>query len=145
MFYLNLSAQPEWTGLGHGVDVLLAPLTTAMFNAARADPQLAEVAEDAAPNARALALAKALAHRAVLDWNGVGDADGNPILPSLEAISSLLDLYPFFEAFNGKYVAKGLLLSAEGNGSAPSPNGTSAVAMDTARPAPADALPAPNA
>ena len=124
--------------------MLLAPLTTAIFNDARADPQLAEVADDAAPNARALALAKALGQRAVLDWNGVGDADGNPILPSLEAISALLDLYPFFDAFNDKYAAKGLLLSAEGNGSAPSPNGTSAVAMDIAQPVLADVQPAPN-
>ena len=81
------------------------------------------------------AFAKALARRAVLAWDGIGDADGNPIDPSPEAIDALLDVWPIFEAFQLTYVSKGLLLEQEKNASALSPNGPSAGASDTATPA----------
>ena len=80
----------------------------------------------------ALAFAKALARVAILDWEGVGDANSQPIDPSPEAIDALLDLWPLFEAFQTGYVAKGLLLEQEKNASAPLPNGSSAGAMGTA-------------
>ena len=92
---------------------------------------------------QAIALAKAIAERVILEWEGVGDADGEPIEPSPEAIDALLDVYPIWEAFQIGYVAKGLLVVAEKNASAPSPNGTSAGATDTAPPAPDDAPSAP--
>ena len=40
-----------------------------------------------------MVFAKALARRAVLAWEGVGDADGKPIDPSPEAIDALLDIW----------------------------------------------------
>ena len=61
--------------------------------------------------------------------------DGNPIDPSPEAIDALLDIWPIFEAFQLTYVSKGLLLEQEKNVSAPLPNGPSAGASDTAKPA----------
>ena len=51
---------------------------------------------------------------------------------SPEAAAALIDVWPLFEAFQGGYVAKGLLLDAEKNASAPSPTGTSAGATPTA-------------
>jgi hypothetical protein len=93
--------------------------------------------EDASDEERAVAFAKALARRAVLAWEGIGDADGKPIDPSPEAIDALLDVWPIFEAFQLTYVSKGLLLEQEKNASALSPNGPSAGATDTAKPAPA--------
>ena len=78
---------------------------------------------------------KALARRAVLDWEGVGNADGNVIAPGPEAIDALLDIWPIFEAFQLVYVSKGLLLEQEKNVSAPLPTGPSAGATATARPA----------
>ena len=80
-------------------------------------------------------MAKALARRAVLDWEGVGDAAGDPLVVSPDGVDALLDVWPVFEAFQTGYVAKGLLLDAEKNASAPSPTGTSAGATATARPA----------
>ncbi len=71
----------------------------------------------------------------MLAWEGVGDADGNAIVPSPEAIDALLDLWPVFEAFQLTYVSKGLLLEQEKNASALSPNGPSAGARATAQPA----------
>ena len=89
--------------------------------------------EDAFDEERAVAFAKALARRAVLAWEGIGDTEGNLIDPSPEAIDALLDVWPIFEAFQLTYVSKGLLLEQEKNASALSPTGPSAGAIDTAR------------
>ena len=135
MLTLDLSNAPQWCDLIPGVRVNLRPLTTALMVSARSDPAIAELPEGAATEEAALAMAKALARRAILEWEGIGDADGNPIDPSPEAIDALLDLWPAFEAFQTLYVAKALLLDAEKNGSAPLPTGPSAGAKATALPA----------
>ena len=132
MLKLDLAREPRWTDLLPGVRVKLAPLTSAAMTAAQTDPALLGLPEDATDAETALAVAKALARRLVLDWEGVGDADGAPIPVSPEAVDALLDLWPAFEAFQAKVVAKALLLDAEKNASAPSPNGASAGATATA-------------
>jgi hypothetical protein len=111
--------------------------------ATRSDPAVEAVPEEASDEERAVAFAKALARRAVLAWEGIGDADGNPIEPSPEAIDALLDVWPVFEAFQTSYVARGLILDAEKNVSAPLLNGTSAGASATAKPAKSRARTAP--
>jgi hypothetical protein len=78
--------------------------------------------------------AAALARRAIVNWEGVGDEDGAVISVTPEGIDALLALWPIFEAFNLLYVSRGMLLDAEKNGSAPSPTGTSAGATAIARP-----------
>ena len=79
-------------------------------------------------------LAKALARQAILDWEGVGDAEGQPLPVSPAAIDALLDIWPVFEAFQTIYVSKGLLLDAEKNVSPPLPIGSSAGAAAIAPP-----------
>src|SRR3989338_44327 len=91
------------------------------------------------PEDLALAMAKAIARRAVLDWEGVGDDVGQPLPVTPEGIDALLEIWPIFEAFQTRYVAKGLILDAEKNVSAPLPSGPSAGATATARPAPGSA------
>ena len=135
MLQLDLSNEPAWLDLGHGVRVKLRPLTTALMVAARNDPAVQDLPEDARDEESALAFAMALARVAVLEWEGVGDADGNPIPVSAQAIDALLDLWPLFEAFQTGYVAKGLLLEQEKNASSPLPTGSSAGATDIAKPA----------
>ena len=142
MIRLNLTATPEWLDLAPGLRLLVGPLTTALMVSARADPAIEALPEGATQEALALAMAKAVARRAVLDWEGVGDDAGNVVPVSPEGIDALLEIWPVFEAFQTQYVAKGLILDAEKNVSAPSPTGPSAVATDTARPA---KLPAPTA
>jgi hypothetical protein len=69
-----------------------------------------------------------------------------PVTP--EGIDALLEIWPVFEAFHTQYVARGLILDAEKNVSAPSPTGPSAGATDTAppaRPSKAASATAPNA
>ncbi len=139
MLKLDLSNEPAWLDLSHGVRVKLRPLTTALMVAARGDPAVQALGEEASDEESALAFARALARVAILDWEGVGDAKGNPIPVGPEAIDALLDLWPLFEAFQTGYVAKGLLLEQEKNASAPLPTGPSAGARDTARPARASA------
>ena len=134
MLTLDLTNAPRWHDLAPGVRVQLRPLTTALMVATRADPEVEAVPEDAMDETRAMAFARALARRAVLDWEGIGDADGVPIDPSPEAIDALLDIWPIFESFQLTYVSKGLLLEQEKNASAPLPNGSSAGARATAKP-----------
>ncbi|MEQ9145239.1 MAG: hypothetical protein RLO08_12880 [Parvibaculaceae bacterium] len=135
MIRLNLSREPSWLDLGHDVRVRVAPLTTSLMAAARSDPAVAALPEGASNETIAVTMAKALARLVVLEWEGVGDAEGNPVPVTPEGIDALLDILPIFEAFQLRYVSKGLLLEAEKNGSALSPNGISAGATNTADPA----------
>jgi hypothetical protein len=144
MIRLNLSATPEWLDLAPGLRLLVGPLTTALMVSARADPAIDALTEDATQEALALAMAKAVARRAVLDWEGVGDDAGNLLPVTPEGIDALLEIWPVFEAFQTRYVARGLILDAEKNVSAPSPTGPSAGATGIARPARGRARTAPH-
>ena len=135
MIRLNLTATPEWLDLAPGFRLLVGPLTTALMVSARADPAIEALPKGASQEALALAMAKAVARRAVLDWEGVGDAMGTIVPVTPEGIDALLEIWPVFEAFQTQYVARGLILDAEKNVSAPSPTGPSVGATDTAQPA----------
>ena len=142
MISLTLSREPEWLDLSHGVTVFIRPLTAAIFSAARADLEAGDLI-DAEAQEIAAALVKAIARRTILSWEGVGDADGIPVDPDDATIDALFDLWPIYEAFNERFIARWLLLGEEGNGSAPLPTGTSAGAPDIARPVPGAAPTAP--
>lgn len=143
MLRLNLSTGPEWLDLGHGVRLQVAPLTTAIMMAARkdaqgqialpeaSDPELADFDTDSI----GLAMAKAVARIVVTDWEGVGDAEGHPVPVSSEGIDALLDIWPIFEAFQTRYVARAMILDAEKNALPPLPNGSSVGAETIAKPA----------
>lgn len=133
MIRLDLSREPSWLDLGHGVRLHVLPLTTALMVASRSDAQVEALPESASDEERAVVFAKAIARRAVKDWEGVGDTQGNPVPVSPEGINALLDVWPIFEAFQLAYVAKGLMLEQEKNASAPSPSGTSVGAIATAK------------
>lgn len=143
MIRLNLSNSPEWLELLSGLRLKVAPLTTALMVAARADPALSNLPETATTEDMALTMAKAVARLAILDWEGVGDEGGAPLPLSPEGINALLEVWPVFEAFQAQYVAKALLLDAEKNASSPSLTGPSAGAKATARPAKVPASTAP--
>ena len=142
MLKLNLSNEPAWLDLGHGVRVRLLPLTTALMVAARNDQTIADLPEKASDEQSALVFAKALGRLAITGWEGVGDEGGNPVDISPEGIDALLDVWPLFEAFQTEYVAGGLLLDQEKNVSSPLPVGSSAGATDIATPVAAPAKPA---
>ncbi|WP_375698007.1 hypothetical protein [Pseudophaeobacter sp. TrK17] len=121
MLRLNLSNEPHWLDLGHGVRLLVEPLTTAVMLAARSDPailaatQVAE-GEDAASNDDlARIVAKAVARIVVKDWEGVGDTEDKPLPVTPSGIDALLEIWPIFEAFQTKYIAGALILEQEKN------------------------------
>lgn len=143
MIRIQLSPEPQWLDLGHGVQLHLLPLTTALMVATRSDTAVQDLDADASNDTRAAVFAAALARRAVIGWEGVGDESGAAIAVSPEGIDALLSLWPIFEAFNLHYVSRGMLLDAEKNGSAPSPTGTSAGATAIARPVKHSARTAP--
>ena len=119
MLRLNLSTEPRWLELGHGVRLLVEPLTTAIMLAARSDPAIVAAAGDAEGSASnddlARIVAKAVARIVVKDWEGVGDEDGKLLPLTPEGIDALLELWPIFEAFQTKYIAGSLILDAEKN------------------------------
>ena len=133
MLTLDLTNAPRWLDLLPSVRLKLRPLTTALMVSARADPAIEALPPEATTEELALAMAKAVARRAVLQWEGVGDAEGNSIGVTPEGIDALLEIWSAFEAFRGAYVAKGLLLEQEKNTSSPSPTGPSAGAKANAR------------
>ena len=135
MIRLNLTATPQWLDLAPGLRLLVGPLTTSLIVSARADMAIESLPETATTEELALAMAKAVARRAILDWEGVGDENGSVVAVTPEGIDALLEIWPVFEAFQTRYVAKGLILDAEKNVSAPSPTGPSAGAIAIARPA----------
>ena len=145
MLRLDFTAEPRWLDLGHGLRLHVLPVTTAVMVAARNDPAVAALPADASKEDMALVMAKAVARRVVIEWEGVGDADGAPVSVTPEGIDALLEIWPVFEAFQTRCLAPRLMLDAEKNASAPSPNGTSAGASATARPARGRARTAPPA
>ena len=139
MIRLDLKREPHWLDLGHGVRVHVRPCTTALMMAARAEVQRTAVSshnEAEAVGERTATLVKALGRLAVKDWEGVGDADGEPAPLTAEAVDALLDLWPMAEAFERLYLGPALLLDEEKNALGPAPNGTSAAGHRTAATAP---------
>jgi len=135
MIRLNLTATPQWLDLAQGLRLLVGPLKTALMVSARADMAIESLPETTTTEELALAMAKAVARRATLDWEGVGDEHGRVVAVTPEGIDAMLEIWPVFEAFQTGYVEKGLILSAEKNVSALSPSGPSAGAIVTAQPA----------
>jgi len=121
MLRLNLSNEPSWLDLGHGVRLFVEPLTTAVMLAARSDPailaatQVAEGEDSPSNDDLARIVAKAVARIVVQDWEGVGDAEGKPLSVTPDGIDALLEIWPIFEAFQTRYIAGALILDAEKN------------------------------
>lgn len=140
MIRLNLSTEPVWMDLLPGLRLRVAQVTTAVMASARADASLDDLDSEAPKEVLAVAMAQAVARRVVMEWEGVGDDDGNALPVTPDGIDALLNVWPVFEAFQSKVLGPHLVLDSEKNGSAPSLNGISAGATDTANPAPSDAL-----
>ena len=86
MLRLDLTSEPRWLDLGHGVRLRAAPLTTALMVASRSDAAVEALPDTASDEERALVFAKAIARRAVTELGGrrrrrrqpgAGDARGH--------------------------------------------------------------------
>ncbi len=91
MIRLNLTATPQWLDLAPGLRLLVGSLTTALMVSAWADMAIESLPETASAEELALAMAKAVARRAILEWEGVGNEDGNSVPVSPEGINAPLE------------------------------------------------------
>lgn len=141
---LNLTPDLEWIDLPRDVRVQVQPVTTALIYAARRDPAISALPADADQELVALVMGQSIARLAIVAWEGIGDVDGNPIDPSPEAVTELMNIWPICRAFNKLIVEPAFDQESEKKGSAPSPSGSSAAARDTAKDAGTSAPNAPD-
>lgn len=132
MLRLNLTTEPRWIDLGHGVRVEVVPLTSGLVAAAKTDPSVESLGPETHIDVRYEAFTKAVGRLCIKDWEGLGDDDGLPLPVAPAAVDALLDIYQFSEAFKAKFIAPTLLLAEEKKGSAPLPSGSSAGARSIA-------------
>ena len=142
MLRLDLSSAPRWLDMPGDVRIQCLPYSTEVMIDAQGDPAVVSLDPELSTRRIGAVVAKAIARRVIIAWEGVGDAEGKPIDPSPEAIDQLMNIWPIFEAFQDRYVSGLFALSAEGNVSTPLPNGSSAGAPTTARAARSRAKPA---
>jgi hypothetical protein len=121
MLKLNLSNESRWIDLAGGVKIKAKPLTSAMMLAARNNPRVVALAKGRVDenvvqdDVVALEVAKIIGGMVIEEWDGVGDAAGEPVPVSQDWIDALFDLWPIFEAFQVNVVAGAMLVDAEKN------------------------------
>ncbi len=138
MIRLNLQKENYWLELPHGVRVFVCPLSTAVYEAARAKasrsvqaisadhaeisavggrvdglPDLTD--EDARVGVSQLVFAQSLARAAIIEWEGVGDENGQPIPVQPESVDELMMLHSMAESFLVQYLATHNAVISEGN------------------------------
>ncbi len=146
MIRLGLSNAPVWLTLLDGVRVKVRPFTSAAFFAGQSAMQTVVVDElpaDQAQGLRGLSFVKALARFAIIEWEGVVDADGVALPVTPDAIDALMDVWQAAASFEAQYQRPVETLVAEKNGSGAAPNGISAAGNSTAPSAPSPAESAP--
>lgn len=164
MLKLNIQTEPYWLELGLGVRVKVRPCTSPIFYAARAfmNKRLTEIGEeyrkrkeigasvddlpqvDNAEIREALAeeyLARGLARAAIVDWEGILEADGDATAPvTPEKIDELMTgFWSIAASFSQQYTGVRELIEAEKKDLSAGRNGTSGTARNTANPAPKNA------
>jgi hypothetical protein len=145
MLKLNLVLEPQWLTLMPGVEVLVRPMSHAIWLSARASDSVAAAEASMDAHAWTFALGVEVAQRAITDWRGVGDEDGAAIAVSADGISALMHMRQPFNAFYDQYLGPWTLLAEEKKGFAPLPDGSSAGALTIAADAAASVTPAPGA
>lgn len=164
MLKLGLPAEPYWLNLtpdrqNEPVRVKVRPLTTAQYQTAQmyAHVEVKRLLDDAMglikagvavhnlpdpEDKAALAglsqamFAVGLAQSAIIEWQSVGDAEGEPVGPTPDNIRKLMQISFIAERFLADYCRPYEELFSEGNGYTPSPGGTGAGAANTAAGAP---------
>ncbi|HXF88138.1 MAG TPA: hypothetical protein VNK48_07295 [Xanthobacteraceae bacterium] len=116
MLKLSIDREPFWLDVMPAVRIRLRPVTVASILAARAAAAdaLRAGGADAQANA-AFAFTRTLARFGIVQWEGIGDKDGNPIAPTPETIDAALECWPIFDAIDRLYVAPVLLQADEKN------------------------------
>lgn len=155
MIRLSLPREPYWLELPHGVRLLVRPMTTAIYETARAKG--ARLAADVVAEHAGIALAggsveglpdlddrdavlglsqflfaQALAQAAIIRWEGVLDEEDQPAELTERSVADLMRFHRMAEEFVVAYTRTHFEVIAEGNGSRPLPSGTTAEGLNTA-------------
>lgn len=157
MLRLNLKKDPYWLELPAGVKLKVRPLSTALMSMAQSSviKQIASWRQerssrmDAGVDANEIPdvddehtrfglseslLIKALAHGALIEWEGVMDESGKTPAPlSPKTINDLMDIWFIAQEFWKQYTNSLLILETEGNASGLAAHGTSAAGPDIAK------------
>jgi hypothetical protein len=129
MLTLSIPTEPTWIDLPQEVRLRIRPITTAVVAAAQSaslreaealrdtgDPGGLDLADpDVAKGLGFALMVKALARYAVLEWEGVGNASGEPLPCSPENVARLMDLDEMATAVWRAAFARVAAVSAEGN------------------------------
>ena len=166
MLKLNLPKESYWLALPAQVELFVKPLTSALMQAAQAQAvkellalrearqQLEETGQDVSHlpdltdhdirhSLSEIALTKALARLAILDWKGVLAEDSDEVAPiTPETVNHLMDFWFIAQDFYRQYHATLTVLEREGNDSRLAANGISAAGHATADNAPTTISPA---
>jgi hypothetical protein len=161
MLRLAQPTEPFWLDMGGGVRFKVRPPSLALMETARAASKrkLEELRTHQAELRTAGAtvsgmpdltdpdvfsgqfsqrLAQTIAVFAIVEWEGVATAEGAPAPLTPANVEAAMSIDQVGRGFLGLYLTSIETLVAEGNGSAPAPNGSSAAGANTA----ADAAPA---
>lgn len=143
MLKLSLTLAPQWVEMLPGVRLYCAALTGSVLAEARGDAGWQAAAEAGNVPLATHLMARRVAQLLTLDWDGVGDLDGNPVEPTPAWIAALFDARKdVADRFFTAVVQPFLVLDAEKNVSGPLPSGTSAEGQtSTAVPATGSATP----
>jgi hypothetical protein len=116
MLRLATEREPFWLDIVPGVRAQFRPISVAAILLARtaAADVLRAGGKDAMVKA-GVAFTSSLAHSGIAAWEGIGDADGNPVEPSRDTIDAALELWPVFDAIDRLYVGPALIQDAEKN------------------------------
>lgn len=130
-------SDPFWLDLIPGVRLRVWPITVASMLVAREAVSKVYRGDDQTDVAAraSIALVHELARRGIAEWEGVGNAEGEPAPVTVENIDALLDHWPAYDALDALYVAPALRRAEEKNESSNSPDGTSPEEPNTATPA----------
>ena len=154
MIRLHLPTEPFWIDV-RGARIRVRPINTAVYEGARANAAIEArgwqrrydeakrigAGLDALPKLETdgdlaglieMLYRQALARAVILEWEGVGSADGEPVEATAENIDLLMQMHDIAEAFIVTYTEDFLGLRTEGNVSGPSPNGILAAGPNTA-------------
>lgn len=116
MLKLSLDREPFWLDVQPGVRLKMRPATVAAILAARsAAADTLRAGGDDVETQAGFAFTRALARSGIVEWEGIGDQDGNPVAPTPEAIDAALECWPVFDAIDRLYVAPVLLRTDEKN------------------------------
>lgn len=133
----SATTEPFWLDLLPGVRVKVRPISVASMLVAREAVGRIYLDEDKTDlSARAsITLVRELARRGIMEWEGVGTAEGEPASVTTETIDALLDNWPAYDALDALYATPALRRDEEKNELSNSPDGTSGEDPNTARPA----------